>query len=225
MLLFIAGLIVLVILGLLAQESPKDLVAFGRTAWKVASGVVTAVILMGSIPFVFRFCWWVYEKIVSDAYPNISGAWVGTVESNYPIRQAIREAAISTAKTLDPIDPSQINPIPLQPFHAKLTIKASLLKINIIMEVEGLSDKSESFSIAASPQVAKNGEAHRLAYIYKSAHHNKAADDEASHTGAAEVTLRRGVNGKLEMAGLYWTARNWRRAGNTAGILKFVRQS
>lgn len=224
MLLFIAGLIVLVTMGLLAYESPKDLVEFGKTAWRVASGVVTGVILLGSIPAIFRCFWWLYEKLSSEAYPDISGIWIGTVESNYSVHQAIRDAAVSTTKTLDPLDPSQITPIQLQSFKAKLTVKASLLKIHLLMEVEGLTDTSESFSISANPQIAQNGEAHRLAYIYKSRHHYKAADDEASHMGAADVEVRRNAAGRLEMKGQYWTVRNWRRAGNTAGILTFVQQ-
>ena len=221
---FITAVVVAVIIGLMLYKSPSDIVEFGKTAWRVASGVITAFILLGSVPFVFRFFWKCYETIFPSSYPDISGTWTGTVTSNYSVHNAIRNAAISTAETLDPLDPSQITSIDLQTFDAKLTIKASLLKIDLIMEVAGLTDTSESFSIAASPQVAQNSEAHGLAYIYKSKHYNKAADDEATHTGAAEVQLRKNANGELEMKGIYWTARNWRRAGNTAGILTFVRK-
>jgi len=221
---FIAGLIVLVILGMLFNEYPTDLIEFGKAAWKVASGVVTAFILLGSVPIIFRSAWWCYEKIFQGSYPDISGVWLGTVESNYSVHSAIRNAAVSKETSLDPLDPSQIKPIDLQNFDAKLTIKASLLKINIVMEVQGLTDKSESFSVSATPLVAQNEEPHGLVYIYKSRHYDKAADDEASHTGAAEVQIKRTPEGLLEMKGLYWTVRNWRRAGNTAGILKFVRQ-
>jgi hypothetical protein len=220
---FITALIVLVIIGLMVKETPTDLLEFGKTAWKVASGVVTAFIIIGSIPFIYRQVWKCYEFIFKDAYPDLSGEWKGTVESNYSVHRAIQSAASSISETLNPLDPAQIDPIPLETFEAKLTIKASLLKINILMEVQGLTDKSDSYSIAAAPIVAQNDEPHRLAYIYKSKHFKKAADDESNHMGAAEVQLRRNTDGTLQMIGYYWTARNWRRAGNTAGILNFVR--
>lgn len=220
---FITALIVLVIIGLMAKESPSDLLEFGKTAWKVASGVVTAFIIIGSIPFIYRRAWKCYEFFFKDAYPDLSGEWIGTVESNYSVHRAIQSAASSENKTLNPLDPAQIDPISLEVFEARLTIKASLLKINILMEVQGKTDRSDSYSIAAAPIVAQNDEPHRLAYIYKSKHFQKAADDESNHTGAAEVQLRREADGTLKMTGYYWTARNWRRAGNTAGILNFVR--
>lgn len=220
---FITALIVLVILALLVKESPTDLVEFGKTAWKVASGVVTAVIIIGSIPFIYRRAWKCYEFAFKDAYPDLSGEWKGTIESNYSVHCAIQAAAASVKETLNPLDPEQIALIPLKVFEAKLTIKASLLKINILMEVKGLTDTSDSYSIAAAPIVAQNDEPHRLVYVYKSKHFDKAADDESTHTGAAEVQLKRKADGTLEMVGYYWTARNFRRAGNTAGILRFVR--
>lgn len=220
---FITALIVLVIIGLMAKESPSDLLEFGKTAWKVASGVVTAFIIIGSIPFIYRRAWKCYEFVFKDAYPDLSGEWIGTVESNYSVHRAIQSAASSENKTLNPLDPAEIDPISLEVFEARLTIKASLLKINILMEVQGKTDRSNSYSIAAAPIVAQNDEPHRLAYIYKSKHFQKAADDESNHTGAAEVQLRREADGTLKMTGYYWTARNWRRAGNTAGILNFVR--
>ncbi|MDR6579779.1 hypothetical protein [Pseudomonas extremaustralis] len=221
---FITGLVVLVIIGLLFKESPTDLLEFGKTAWKVASGVVTALLLIGSVPFCYRWAWKCYEFFFSGAYPDLSGVWKGTVESNYSVHRAIQSAASSSTETLSPFDPKQIDAIPLEAFEAKLTIKASLLKINILMEVQGLTDKSDSYSISAAPIVAQNDEPHRLVYIYKSKHFKKAADDESNHTGAADVQVRRNADGKLEMTGYYWTARNWRRAGNTAGILSFVRE-
>lgn len=220
---FITALIVLVIIGLMVKESPNDLLEFGKTAWRVASGVVTVFIIIGSIPFIYRRAWKCYEFIFKDAYPDLSGEWIGTVESNYSVHRAIQSAASSISETLNPLDPAQIDPIPLEVFEAKLTIKASLLKINILMEVQGLTDKSDSYSIVAAPIVAQNDEPHRLAYIYKSKHFRKAADDESNHTGAAEIQLRRNVDGTLQMIGYYWTARNWRRSGNTAGILNFLR--
>jgi len=222
---FISGLVVLVIMGLMLKESPTDLLEFGKTAWKVASGVVTAVILIGSIPICYRFVWRCYEFVFRGAYPDLSGEWKGTVESNYSVHRAMQSASSSSSDTLNPFDPQQIDSIPLEAFKAKLTIKASLLKINILMEVEGLTDRSDSYSISAAPIVSQNDEPHRLVYIYKSKHFKKAADDESSHTGAAEVQVRRNPDGKLELVGYYWTARNWRRAGNTAGILSFVRES
>lgn len=222
---FIAGLIVLVILGLMFNESPTDLFDFGRTAWKVASGVVTAFILLGSIPFIYRLTWKVYEFLFKGAFPDLSGEWKGTVESNYSVHREIQDAAGSTDKKLNPLDPAQIDKIALDVFEAKLSIKASLLKINILLEVKGLTDTSDSYSISATPIVAQNDEPHRLVYIYKSKHFKKAADDESSHTGAAEVQVRRNSDGRLEMVGYYWTARNWRRAGNTAGILRFIREN
>lgn len=221
---FITGLVVLVIIGLMFKESPTNLLEFGKTAWKVASGVVTAFILIGSIPFFYRWAWKCYEFFFKGAYPDLSGEWKGTVESNYSVHRAIQSAASTSGETLNPLDPTQIEPIQLEAFEAKLTIKASLLKINILMEVQGLTDKSDSYSISAAPIVAQNDEPHRLVYIYKSKHFKKAADDESNHTGAAEVQVKRNADGKLEMTGYYWTARNWRRAGNTAGILCFVRE-
>lgn len=222
-LIFITGLVVLVIIGLMIRESPNDLLEFGRTAWKVSSGVVTSFIILGSIPFIYRRVWKLYERVFTDAYPDLSGEWKGTVESNYSVHRATQSAASSLSETLNPLDPAQIDSIPLEVFEAKLTIKASLLKINILMEVQGLTDKSDSYSIAAAPVVARNDEPHRLVYVYKSKHFKKAADDESNHTGAAEVQLRRNADGTLQMIGYYWTARNWRRAGNTAGILNLVR--
>ncbi|WP_273805723.1 MULTISPECIES: hypothetical protein [unclassified Pseudomonas] len=221
---FITGLVVLVIIGLMFKESPTDLLQFGKTAWKVASGVVTAFILFGSIPFCYRGAWKCYEFFFKGAYPDLSGEWKGTVQSNYSVHRAIQSAASSSSDTLNPLDPKQIDLVPLESLEAKLTVKASLLKINILMEVQGLTDKSDSYSIAATPVVAQNDEPHRLVYIYKSKHFKKAADDESNHTGAAEVQVRCNADGKLEMTGYYWTARNWRRAGNTAGILSFVRE-
>ncbi|MEB3735116.1 hypothetical protein ULF88_15895 [Halopseudomonas pachastrellae] len=224
-LVFITALVVLVIIGLMVKEAPTDLVEFGKTAWKVSSGVVTAFIVFGSIPFVYRRAWKCYELIFKDAYPDLSGEWIGTIESNYSVHRATQLAAASTSETLNLLDPMQIEPIPLEIFEAKLTIKASLLKINVLMEVQGLTDKSDSYSIAAAPIVAQNDEPHRLVYVYKSKHFKKAADDESSHTGAAEVQVTRSADGSLHMTGYYWTARNWRRAGNTAGVLSLVRLS
>ena len=221
----IAGLIVLLMVLLVLHQSPSNIFEFGKSAWKIASGVVTVFILLGSIPYVFRKAWGCYEYCFKGAYPDLSGEWKGTVESNYSVHHAIQLAAKSTDIVLNPLDPSNIEPIALEIFEAKLTIKASLLKIHVLMEVRGKTDTSNSYSIAASPIVAQSDEPHGLAYIYRSKHFTKAADDESNHVGAAEVQVMRDANGALRMTGFYWTARNWRRAGNTAGILKFVRES
>ena len=86
---------------------------------------------------------------------------------------------------------------------------------------------NESYRFGDGRIIADFGELFRpsLVYVYKSKHFKKAADDESSHTGAAEVQVSRDADGILHMTGYYWTARNWRRAGNTAGILNLVRLS
>lgn len=218
-----AALIIIIMLVMLAIERPSDLWEFGSVAWKVVSGAITAVLLLGSIPAVFQFFWRIYGKVVPGSYPDISGKWVGTIESNYAIHKVIDEAASSKDIVFNSQDPAQVANVELLSLPATMEVKASLLKISVVMNVQRLTDTSQSVSVCASPVVSTDGEYHGLAYIYKSRHHRSAPDDEASHTGAAEVQLINNIDDTLTMKGLYWTVRNWRRAGNTAGVLVFKR--
>ncbi|WNZ79431.1 hypothetical protein [Pseudomonas sp. P105] len=185
--------------------------------WKIGTGVFTTVFLLGSIPFVFKKAWRLYERASPGAFPDLSGRWVGTLESNINIQLAVESAAKSAGGIFDATDPWCIETEGLELLQVEVLIKSTLSSIDLSMVVKG-EQVTRSHSVMCKPVCSNGGEPHKLYYVYRSNRKKPAADDESHHTGAAELDVR--CDGSvLVMEGVYWTVRNWRNGRNTAGRL------
>jgi hypothetical protein len=185
--------------------------------WKIGTGVFAGVFLLGSISFVFKRAWRLYERASPGAFPDLSGQWVGFLESNINVQLALEKAARSTDEYFDAADPSVIEVEGLKTYKVDVTIKATLSSVDLSMVVKG-DQITHSHSVMCKPMCSNGGEPHKLYYVYRSNSKRPAADDESNHTGAAELDIRWDSRG-LVMEGVYWTARNWRNGRNTAGRL------
>ncbi|MEO1892824.1 MAG: hypothetical protein ABGX84_08435 [Alcanivorax sp.] len=185
---------------------------------------VTALIFFANNVCFFRVVWGLYMKIDKEAYPDISGNWKVELQSNYPVYLAMAEAATDKDTSFDVFSPIDVDKIERKKMSGTAKIKVTFLDVSVKTSFDdGVNPSSESITLVASPIKKVNGTTqHQLTYVYMSKRRDTPSDDDSEHYGAAWIDLTGDAN-NLVLEGYYWTKRNWRRAGNTAGRITFTR--
>lgn len=210
---------------LLVSDSPVSEIWPRILSSSTTIAATMLLFLANNAPF-FRFIWGLYSKISKDAFPDLSGEWEVELQSNYPVYLAIADAAQNKDRNFDVFSPGEVEKIKLKQMRGTGTIKVTFIEISIQTKFDdGVTPPSESHTLVASPIKKTNGTSqHQLTYVYVSKRRDTQADDVTEHHGAAWIDLT-GDGENLTLEGNYWTKRNWRRAGNTAGRITFSRST
>ncbi|MEM9625342.1 MAG: hypothetical protein AAGA21_03855 [Pseudomonadota bacterium] len=204
---------VVVIFGLIA---PPSNVAEGlRLIGWAGTFLVILAIAFGANWGLWRWLWrfdWANRVI----YPDLTGTWRGTIKSNWPSIEAMKDAA---DRRRDPFDIEKTT-VDLEEKGITVRIRASWFDIHMKLETDDGYSKSES--IMTRPERRASGD-HRLFYVFANKTEHAKRSDSGGHRGAAIVNVEWGAEPSL--SGQYWTDRNWEKGFNTAGLISIKRIS
>lgn len=207
----------------------------------IALFFVALIFLLAKKP-IFSIVWAIHKgvkKLVGERiYPNLNGKWEVCIESNYGVIKAIEETVNSERhKAYDLQSPKEFREFKAnhedQIVLGTAEIKANFLTISMkmTMNLEGRDYAPTSYTLACLPiETKENGkQTFKLSYTYEQENidiGSKAYEDQYSHQGAAYLQLLDVNDGhELHLHGVYWTARNWERSANTAGIITLKRKN
>lgn len=163
----------------------------------------------------WRFVWRCFPRL-NGWFPDLNGMWVGSTSSNWPTIQKL----LATAQSHDKTTEQELHDHPEQRDAMAVRITNSLFTLRICAGLS--STNGESHTITAKPwRHQHTGQIH-LSYVYEQTTPNRAATDEETHLGAADLAL---ADDCSRAEGTYWTRRSWRTGRNTAGKLELARLS
>lgn len=186
---------------------PSDANAWMSLAVKASNWVGLVFLIVGQT-FLFPWLCRVLGRFagVRKFLPPIDGAWLATMESNWPkVSQQTDDASIGiyAVKT------------------AKVTIHARLFYIRMNLTSDDGYSTSKTVMVSANRDMQDNSV--QIGYIYDNKTINPENTDSTSHNGAALLDIVDDEKG-LRMVGAYWTNRNWKQGLNTAGIIRLTRE-
>lgn len=177
-----------------------------------------AILVLGETP-IFRWVW-KCACVQKFFFPYIHGEWVGTIESNWPLIDALRTAAEGKGKLKKDYDTDDSG---LETKKVTLKIHATLLTLKAEFDTE---DKyNESVTVACLPVRKGDMDKPSLYYVFRAKNRNqrKKTDTNQFH-GALNGVYKTELDGTPYLEGIYWTDRTWDKGKNTAGILKLVKR-
>jgi len=203
----------------LVKGPPSDLItAFRMVASSVGTWALLLLILGGFhgkwSPW--RAIWSACPALNSFIFPDLNGVWRGKTSSNWPVIEALTEAAKGTQS----VQKEELSAIGLQEDDIEMTIKASLFSFRISAKLSKTG--GDSYSVTERVCRDKQRDCFEMYYVYVQDTPQPVMTDEGSHMGAARLDI------DLEnwsLSGEYWTMRSWRSGLNTAGLLKVNRVS
>ena len=179
--------------------------------WKLvtasAGAVGTAVTAVGQSPLFPMLC---RLPLVNRTFPNLHGAWIGELRSNWPMIAARAGLPSKDAPS------SAETPALTQPTAVRVTFRITLFWIVMSLQSEDAYSSSKT-SFVRLLKDKETGQI-RLEYMYENTTKHPATTDSAHHWGAAYLdVLLNDRDPRLD--GVYWTNRNWQRGLNTAGTV------
>lgn len=207
----------------------------------IALCFVVLLFLLAKNP-IFSIVWSIHKGVKrllgEKIYPNLNGKWEVRIESNYGVIKAIEETVNSDRhKAYDLQSPKEFREFKAnhedQVVLGTAEIKANFLTISMkmTMNLEGRDYAPTSYTLACLPiETKENGkQTFKLSYTYEQENidvGSKAYEDQYSHQGAAYLQVLDFNDGnELHLHGVYWTARNWERSANTAGVITLKRKN
>jgi len=171
---------------------------------------------------VWRFLWKKFPKLEQWIYPDLNGEWDVSLASNRSRTEQILSAAKSGKMKFDIESCDESELAELLQLKLRATILQTWWKIEIrIWNPENDSPIKQSRSFAAYPIRKKGMLPHRLSYLFEQLNETSKLADDGIFQGAA--SLEYDIN-ERELIGLFWTARKWDRALNTAGRISYTRR-
>jgi len=183
-------------------ETPFD---YARTASLSVTAATILIMILGGSPL-WRLIWWACPFLNTWVFPNISGDWVFTAESNIGeiarIHPGLSEGEVqSEAK-------------------GRVRIRQNLFAISLALDSD--EDYSASDTLFVRPSRDDATRRFYITSVFRNRTPKPHASDEQLHFGAAHIeVIAWGARGKMK--GIYWTNRNWQKGMNTAGTIELTR--
>ena len=194
-----------------------------------ADGFVTtrllALVVWGGI-FVlisnFQWFWRVpgLRNILKDRlFPLLAGSWEFTVDSNWPIIDAMRTSAANKGESFDVFkEDAEVPDLSSFKFRAKIRQTWFNTSVEFLGDDGTVIDHSLSLSVELLQETETDPK--RVVWVFRQQNKQGAGSkrnltDEATFLGAA--VMRVTENG--ELTGHYWTNRSWRHGLNAAGVI------
>lgn len=216
---FLAATGCLFLIGLLLYAPPDSLLAWIRHISTAATSTAVAVGLLGNK---WVFCkLWRQKHVEHLIFPFIAGDWVGTISSNWPVVNAM-VTAFDNPSVSKPPGALHVDQIGATEKDIRVRFEADFFKISMRLDTD--DGYSSSYSIFVKPvRTAELGRP-RLYYMYRNETPLPEHTDSSDHIGAAYLEVVENTKG-FSLKGVYWTARNWHKGQNTAGIISLHRKA
>jgi hypothetical protein len=189
---------------------PTQAVAIG---WLIISALVCNP--------VWRFFWRKFPKLNQWVFPDLNGTWDVEMTSNWSIHRKVADAAAGKSPSFD-VEQCPEGDLPaLLPVQLKAEISQTWFSIDImIWNPRSDTPIKRSDVISADPFGAVRLKPSGLFYFFKQQNDRLRLADENEFYGAARVEYSTETE---TLRGLFWTARMWGRAMNTAGDITYRR--
>ena len=223
----LAYLISVLTLGVfLAIEIATD--AFGIEVRLLA---IPGIVWLIAVGLSFNWIWrpvWSFTKRVSFLpdlnalmFPDLNGKWVMQLESNWSRQLQILKAAGESEASFDPrkCEPEEL--AALMPMELQAEIEQTWWTIKItVINPTGDSPIKESKTYIVIPRKKTENEPPSLCYFYDQTNDTDNLADDPIFSAAACLAYDIKAD---QLEGTFWTARQWRRAINTAGRMTLSR--
>lgn len=170
---------------------------------------------------VWRLLWRKIPSLNQIIFPDLNGRWKLELSSNWPRQEQLLNAAMSEH---DAIDMRRCPPerlASLQTVFLEAEVKQTWWSIEMkIWNPLRDTPIKRSDTISVDPFVGTGFKPHGICYFFKQTNETDVGSDDAEFYGAARVEYDPATD---TLEGLVWSARQWRRAMNTAGTVKFSR--
>ena len=195
--------------------------------WLAIPSIVWAICVGLTWNPVWRWVWAVSKQLSwmpdlgHHVFPDLNGRWAMTLRSNWSRQLQLLDAAADRRRSFDArlCDANEL--ADLLPVSLIAEIKQSWWSIKItVTNPRADSPIKESTSYIVMPRKGSEAERPSICYFYKQQNDTDNQADDLSFDAAA--CLFYDIE-KDQLEGTFWTARQWRRAINTAGTLTLDR--
>lgn len=189
----------------------------------MVSGVVSLFVISQGWRLVWRIPY-LKTKLSRALFYDLNGDWTAELQSNWPIVEKTKDAALIEGKVFDVFDDASL------PSLGELSFDVSIKQSWFRTDVEFFPNEStpllESKTVSVEFFKAENG-AKSMAWVFEVRNKSKngarlAITDEQSYLGAAKLKLS---EDGCELAGEFWQNRSWHRGLNAAGLIVLKRKS
>lgn len=191
-------------------------------------GIVWVVLL--SLTFNPFWRWvWARSKAISflpdlndKVFPDLNGEWEMVLESNWSRQEQLLNAAGDRREAFDPRTCNSDDLAPLKRMTLKAKIAQSWWSIKMtVTNPAANSPIKESSTYIVMPRKKTENRLPSLCYFYDQTNDTDNQADDVVFSAAACLTYELK---KDTLEGTFWTARQWRRAINTAGKITLTRK-
>lgn len=208
------------VVGLIALMNTVNQITayeFKATAVPGVAWIALSLVIWNPI---WRFVWRKVPRL-NRWFPDLNGNWDVALESNWPRHQQLLEAAESPVRHFDIRHCPDDELAPL----SKVQLKAVITQTWWVFEMRmfnptGTSPIERSDTISVDPIGRMGQQQAGICYFYKQVNATDTVSDDTEFYGAARLFYD---PDRDRLEGLFWTARMWRRAINTAGRVTMTR--
>lgn len=202
--------------------------AFGMEIRLLAiPGIVWLIMVAFTVNPIWRFFWKCSKKVSflnlnKRVFPDLNGEWEMALESNWSRQEQILDAAFDQRQSFDMRTCGEDDLKPLWKMQLLAKIEQSWWSIKITVTNPNQDSpirKSQTYIV--NPRKKGEREPASLCYFYDQVNDTDNLADDPIFSAAACLSYDE-TNDCLE--GTFWTARQWRRAINTAGRLTLKRK-
>lgn len=185
-------------------------------------GAVAAVVVLPGWRLVWKFPFlgsWLSHRV----FPDLTGRWKVTIESNWPIIDKLRTAAASKDVRFDPMDDATRPKLLESSFDVRITQTWFRTDVEFLPNDKTPLQKSHTISVEFLK--SENG-SRSIAWIYEQSNKQGnesplAATDRERFFGAAILTVSDDAS---KLSGQYWQNRSWNQGLNAAGTIVLSRK-
>ncbi|WP_067739226.1 hypothetical protein [Novosphingobium naphthalenivorans] len=202
--------------------------AFGLEVRLLAiPGIVWALMIALSFNPIWRAVWKLSKKVAFlpdlnvAVFPDLNGTWDMQLESNWSRQEQLLEASTDRRKSFDirKCDAEELAPLMSMTLRAEIEQNWWSIKMTVTNPNQD-SPIKESKTYIAIPRKKSEHTPASLCYFYDQTNETDSLSDDPIFSAAACLSYD---EGRDRLEGTFWTARQWRRAINTAGKLTLIR--
>ena len=209
------------VLGLLAiTHAVGDIsgLALRSTGVPAMAWLVLSAILWNPV---WRRVWRRFPALNKWIFPDLNGEWDVELCSNWARQIQLLEAAASENSIFDIRRCSESDLAALEPIKLRAEIMQSWWSLEMhLSNPQGTTPIDRSDTINIDPIRREGLRPAGICYFFKQVNRTANLADDAEFMGAARLDYDLKSD---RLSGLFWTARMWPRAMNTAGSITFTR--
>lgn len=195
--------------------------------WLAIPSIVWAICVALTLNPIWRWVWAVSKRVSwlpdlgRHVFPDLNGKWAMMLRSNWSRQMQLLDAAADRRRSFDPRICEADDLADLLPVSLVAEIKQSWWSITItVTNPRADTPIKESTSYIVIPRKGSETARPSICYFYSQQNDTDNQADDLNFDAAA--CLFYDIE-KDQLEGTFWTARQWRRAINTAGTLTLDR--